>query len=805
MIRLLKFSLFVLSLLIWSLSFFILCWTVTTQEEILALIAIGTITITGLLYWQNTLFQRHSNLGKKRLLQGILNHLTPSQELIVFDDGDKIVWQSHPHFYANLKDFFHKTMLRIADSPQMDRLKKILEAREESTLILECGGDGLGEGKEWIQIETKELQYTKNSRQQHYIVTLQNITNHYEPLYKLRKNYNVLEQFLDKAPFGLYYTNPQKHVIALNQTLADWLGMEKKEVLGENVSYLIDYNPVQKMAVLKGSRKKDNSRYLLITTDDEKNRANLLCKVQSKDVYNISGDSPIDQEFFDAAIPSVILTKEGQITSFNQAFGEMLTNVGEPLPEKNTTEANFTFSLSPSIRSEVMTKIRRAFENDNNITPFEVKFLDNKIQATAYLSRLRDTVNEVGHVMLQFIDNSEQKKLEQQFIQSQKMQAVGQLAGGVAHDFNNLLTAMIGFCDLLLHRHLPNDPSYTDVMQIKQNANRAANLVRQLLAFSRQQTLQPKIINITDTLAELSALLQRLIGASIDFKVIHARDLWNVKVDGSQLEQVIINLVVNARDAISTIDGKNDGQILIQTHNQTLTKPELHQPETIPPGEYVVIEVKDNGHGIAKEHIEYIFEPFFSTKEVGSGTGLGLATVFGIVKQTGGFISVVSDSQEDSYGQGTSFYVYLPKYVGKDVEETNGKEPQSHHDLTGSETILLVEDEDAVRMFSARALREKGYRVIEASSGEEALDYLNQVNSHCDLLITDVVMPKIDGPTLSKKVRDRWPDLATIFISGYTEDTFRKNLDDNSKIHFLSKPFSLKDLAVKVKEVIVKS
>ena len=241
--------------------------------------------------------------------------------------------------------------------------------------------------------------------------------------------------------------------------------------------------------------------------------------------------------------------------------------------------------------------------------------------------------------MLHFIDVTEQKNLEVQFAQSQKMQAVGQLAGGVAHDFNNLLTAMIGFCDLLLMRFRPGDPSFADIMQIKQNANRAANLVRQLLAFSRQQTLQPRILDITDVLVELSHLLRRLIGENIELKVVHGRDLGLVKVDQGQLEQVIINLAVNARDAMP-----GGGTLTIRTANHVQSGAMRRGHEIMPAGNYVLIEVADTGIGIPKENLERIFEPFFSTKEIGSGTGLGLSTVYGIVKQTGGFVFVDSDA-----------------------------------------------------------------------------------------------------------------------------------------------------------------
>ena len=415
----------------------------------------------------------------------------------------------------------------------------------------------------------------------------------------------------------------------------------------------------------------------------------------------------------------------------------------------------------------------------------------------AALSRSANVTKRDADVMLYFFDVSSTKALEQQIVQSQKMQAVGQLAGGVAHDFNNLLTAMTGFCDLLLLRHRPGDQSFSDVMQIYQNANRAANLVRQLLAFSRQQTLIPRVLDVTETLAELSHLLRRLIGENISLKIEHERELANVKVDQGQLDQVVINLVVNARDAMPA-----GGDIMMRTSNVQVETPVREGDEVMPPGRYVLIEVSDTGTGIPPEIVDRIFEPFFSTKEVGSGTGLGLSTVYGIVKQTGGFIFVKSSPND-----GTTFSIFLPAHVG-DAEpslEIPTEGAAATRDLTGAGTILLVEDEDPVRLFAARALRAKGYKVFEARSGEAALDLLTEDRStigEIDLLITDVVMPGVDGPTLIKRIREDRADIRVICISGYSEDALRQRISEDAGIHFLPKPFSLKQLAFTVKTVL---
>jgi two-component system cell cycle sensor histidine kinase/response regulator CckA len=385
--------------------------------------------------------------------------------------------------------------------------------------------------------------------------------------------------------------------------------------------------------------------------------------------------------------------------------------------------------------------------------------------------------DSVESLTLYFIDVTEQKHLETQFAQSQKMQAIGQLAGGIAHDFNNLLTAMIGFCDLLLLRSRPGDPAFADIMQVKQNANRAANLVRQLLAFSRQQSLRPRVLDITDVLAELAHLLRRLIGENIELEFAHGRDLGLVKVDQGQLEQVVINLAVNARDAMA--DG---GRLTIRTANLHQPRPVRRGAETMPAGDYVLIEVADTGIGIAPDTLARIFEPFFSTKEVGTGTGLGLSTVYGIVKQTGGFVVV-----ESCLGCGTTFSIYLPRHQGEDAvaAEEGEPEPAIARDLTGSGTIMLVEDDDAVRVFSARALRNKGYRVIEAKSGGAALAMIKSGGDSVELVITDVVMPQMDGPALVRELRNIDCRTKVIFISGYAEDAFRQRLDEEQDIHFL--------------------
>ena len=382
-------------------------------------------------------------------------------------------------------------------------------------------------------------------------------------------------------------------------------------------------------------------------------------------------------------------------------------------------------------------------------------------------------------------DVTELKTLEAQFVQSQKMQAIGQLAGGVAHDFNNLLTAISGHCDLLLLRHDQGDQDYGDLIQIHQNANRAASLVGQLLAFSRKQNLQPERIDLRDTLADLTHLLNRLVGEKVRLTLDHDPDLDCIKADKRQLEQVMMNLVVNARDAMP-----KGGEIKVKTENLTVERVMERDRATIPPGEYVVVKVIDEGHGIPPERLPKIFEPFYTTKRTGEGTGLGLSTVYGIVKQTGGFIFATSD-----LSSGTEFQLLFPSHTLAVAESLPVVvEQPSHKSEAGDGVVLLVEDEAPVRAFASRALQLRGYTVLEAESAEVALEMLSDKDLNVDIFVTDVIMPGKDGPTWVREALVDRPDTKVVFVSGYAEDAFSDADDRIPNSVFLPKPFSLTEL-----------
>ena len=400
-------------------------------------------------------------------------------------------------------------------------------------------------------------------------------------------------------------------------------------------------------------------------------------------------------------------------------------------------------------------------------------------------------------VLLLLKDNSEEAKLKRQIAQATKMQAVGQLAGGVAHDFNNILTAILGHCDLMLMRHTPGDSDYDDIQQIKSNANRAAGLTRQLLAFSRQQTLRPQTLQLPDVVSEVSHLLKRLLGETVELKVKHGRDLGAVRADPGQLEQVIVNLSVNARDAMVE---KGGGILTIQTYAVKAEQVADIGSEILPVADYSCLSIADTGSGIPPAVLGKIFEPFFTTKEVGKGTGLGLSTVYGIVKQSGGFI--FADSK---VGEGTEFVIYLPVHeVGEQEAKQRAaiKAPDEESELWGSGTILLVEDEPMVRTVAQRALTRHGYEVLTANNGEEALEIIDR-GEEISLLVSDVVMPLMDGPTMGRKARETRPDLPILFMSGYAEEQLRKSIDID-QVDFLPKPFSVQELAEKVRLVLAK-
>jgi two-component system, cell cycle sensor histidine kinase and response regulator CckA len=451
-------------------------------------------------------------------------------------------------------------------------------------------------------------------------------------------------------------------------------------------------------------------------------------------------------------------------------------------------------------RPTVEAAIAKAAGGQSGVPPVDAALAsENERWVRFFVTAVEDEFDQ-ERAIVYALETTEQRALQKQVDQAQKMDSVGKLAGGIAHDFNNVLSAIMMATDFLLNAHRPTDPSFQDIMQIKQNANRAAALVRQLLAFSRRQTLRPQVLDLGEALSDISMLLKRLIGEKVSLEPISlGRDLWPVKADLSQFEQVIVNLAVNARDAMP--DG---GRLMLGTANVSEQESRALAYKDLPASDYVLIEVADTGTGIPEEIKDRIFEPFFSTKEIGMGTGLGLSTVYGIVKQTGGSIYVDSE-----VGRGTTFRIFLPRYV-QTAEEiaSSAAHPAAAEpakaatvDHTGQGTVLLVEDEEGLRGLNARGLSSRGYTVCEASNGAEALALIDE-GQKVDLVVSDVVMPEMDGPTLLKELRRRDPSLKVIFVSGYAEEAFAKNLPEGGQFAFLAKPFTLKQLVAAVKETM---
>ncbi len=591
----------------------------------------------------------------------------------------------------------------------------------------------------------------------------------------------------------------------------------------------------------------------------------LVCEIDStagrREIYLLPEPKgrvvePSDWDLVDALpVPLLKLDQEGRVSMANRRarlllgaeapvgnlLSELVEGAGRPISEW----LRDVLAGRPTGRSEVV----RALKPSNDV------FLQ------VSLERISEPDGKVLVAILQ--DATELKTMEAQYLQSQKMQAIGQLAGGVAHDFNNLLTAISGHCDLLLLRHEESDQDYADLSQIHQNANRAATLVGQLLSFSRKQTLRPEAIDLTETLDDLTHLLNRLVGETVELVLRQDQDLLPIRADKRHLEQVLMNLVVNARDAMP-----RGGEIRIETRNMILSTPLVRDRATVPEGEYVQIKVVDQGTGIAPDKLGKVFEPFFTTKGAGKGTGLGLSMAYGIVKQTGGFIFVDSD-----VGSGTVFTLFFPvadqaaRSPGRSEKLQQAKQtkeegdpiissrvqplvldaplkppqavvpepetslnveaddtalraavarvsdvnspaqgnscstPQTHEipqpthpepALTG--VILLVEDEAPVRAFASRALRMRGYTVLEAENAEDALKTLEDQSLEVDIFVTDVIMPGMDGPTWVSEALKNRPGVKVVFVSGYAEDSVSEHQARIPNSVFLPKPFSLSEL-----------
>jgi two-component system cell cycle sensor histidine kinase/response regulator CckA len=621
----------------------------------------------------------------------------------------------------------------------------------------------------------------------------------------------------DAAAAGLIAVDATGIVTHVNATLRGWLGLNRDSI-AERSLRLTDIVPADAVQLLAGQARNATGRAgqpidLDVTRADGRllpvrlvartaagpgAAEGLVVTVFDREpVIAETGDAAADVRFsrlFQSA-PFGIATvgQDGRIASANAAFARMILDNSSG-PDVPAIEV-LSRSADAEVRKQIIAALGSALQGRGNIAPIEIELGDKREYARrVFFHPFVRSANAREAAIIYVVDATEEKALAAKFAQSQKMEAIGKLVGGIAHDFNNMLTAIIGFADMLLQQHQRTDPAHKDLMNIRKSAVRAAEIVAKLLAMSRQQTLQVAPAMLDELVTDIAPLLKRSIGEKIELKILNGRDLWWVRTDKTEMEQALLNLAVNARDAMP-----NGGSITIRTRNVTERDCQKLAHEGMAVGEYVAIEVQDTGTGMPPEVLRKIFEPYFTTKAVGKGTGLGLATVMGTLKQTGGYI--YPDSVE---GQGTTFRLYLPRHhldaeAVAEQQKTLKKEAQAA-DLTGTGRVLLVEDEDLVRSFAVRALVSRGYEVLEAADGREALEIMQRERFRVDIVVSDVVMPEMDGPTLMKELRKTNPDIKFIFVSGYPNENFKAAIDENAKFAFLPKPFSLPQLAAKVKE-----
>ncbi|MEA2990375.1 MAG: two-component system, cell cycle sensor histidine kinase and response regulator CckA [Alphaproteobacteria bacterium] len=762
--------------------------------------------------------------------------------VLVTDSNGRVVYANAAYLElvgaAGADDVRPVERVFIGDPGVSEAVYRLLKAAREGRRLQEevRVGSHKGESGRWLRMRVRPLGEGKREARM-TVWSLADVTRELERQENVFQELQHAIDYLDHAPAGFFSVDADGNLSYLNATLAEWLdhdlaqvgsgGLKLADIVaGEGASLLTT------LTAAPGDVKTEILDIDLKTRSGHTVPARLFHKVafgadgaagpSRTLVLNRARDGGADPQraaevrftrFFQNT-PMAIATvdKLGKITLSNARFERLLHTVLKGEGAKPEDRSIFSV-VAERDRAALEAAIRKAAEGQGEIAPVEAALAGaGERFARFFVTAIEDQEDRDQEAAIVYaLDTTEQRALENQVVQQQKMETIGRLAGNVAHDFNNLLGAIMMATDFLLNAHRPTDPSFQDIMQIKQNANRAASLVRQLLAFSRKQTLRPQVLELSETLPDLKLLLQRLIGENVKLDIPLARDLWPIKADVGQFEQAIINLAVNARDAMP--DG---GTLTIRTGNVGAEESKRLKGEGMLVGEYVLLEVQDTGIGIPKDVQNKIFDPFYTTKEIGKGTGLGLATVYGFIKQTGGFIYV--DSQP---GAGATFRIFIPRYIPtaddapapppfsdatapKLAGAIAAAEEARRTDLTGRGTILLVEDEEGLRVLNARGLKSRGYDVIEAGNGVEAIDALERQGGNVDLVVSDVMMPEMDGPTLFKELRKRHPDLKIIFVSGYAEDAFQKSLPDPDKYDFLPKPFTLKQLVAQVKETMAR-
>ncbi|HKM87312.1 MAG TPA: response regulator [Xanthobacteraceae bacterium] len=761
---------------------------------------------------------------------------------LVVTDGDGRV------LYANAA---YLDLIDAADANDMRPVERVFiddaDASEAIYRLLKAASDGKrlqeevriagtkGRPARWLRLRVRPLGDGKR-KQRFTVWSLSDVTRERDRQENVFQELQHAIDYLDHAPAGFFSVDAKGEVVYLNATLANWLDQDLAQVgsgglklgdlvAGDGAALLTTLRGVPgevKTEVLDLDLKTRSGRTLPVRlfhklafgADGAPGASRTLVLNRARD-HGTDPQRAAEIRFmrFFHHTPMAIATVDrgGGIVRTNPLFVRLFHDALSGQTGEGRGRS-ISAVVAERDRAALEAAIAEAAGGKSDIAPVDATLAGSGERfGRFYVTAVEEEERDQEAAIVYTLETTAQRELENKVTQQQKMELVGQLAGGIAHDFNNVLSAIIMATDFLLNAHKPTDPSFQDIMQIKQNANRAASLVRHLLAFSRKQTLRPQVLDVGEILSDLTMLLRRLIGENVTLDVVHGRDLWPVKVDISQFEQVIVNLAVNARDAMP-----NGGRLRLRTANVTAKDSERFRAKGMPAADYVLVEVSDTGTGIPDAIIDKIFDPFFSTKEVGKGTGLGLSTVYGIIKQTGGFIYVDSVLRE-----GTTFRIFLPRHVASAEEAAAERAGQAEvstvidalaaadqvkraasADLTGQGTILLVEDEEGLRALNARGLASRGYTVLEAGNGVEAIDLLEKFDGQIDLVVSDVVMPEMDGPTLARELRSRNPDLKIIFVSGYAEDAFQKHLPDHGQYAFLPKPFTLKQLVAAVKETL---
>ncbi|WP_052775020.1 cell cycle histidine kinase CckA [Candidatus Liberibacter africanus] len=711
----------------------------------------------------------------------------------------------------------------------INRLRVHREGSEEFRLMQPLNNNFQGSGPHWYRLKARILSIELHKEKFLYAWRITDITSERkEQEIFFRELQNAID-YLDHSPVGFMSTDHQGKILYINATLAEWIGIDLTTFTSRSMS-LGDIIAGEGLALIKAIRTEMNHQKT-VTLDLDLRRADNGHGIPVKLVHRIlascdgkpgesrtvvvsrkncdssdSSETIANMRFnrFFNNIPMAIasIDRKGRILRTNAYFLKIFPNA---IKSDGTSDDVFSI-VHKNEKRKIISALADANDQKSDIPPIDSPHpKDENRHFRFYINATLDRSTEAPEeqAILYTVEITEQKALEARMAQTQKLNAVGTLAGGIAHDFNNVLTAILLSSDHLLLQSRSSDARFADLMAIKHNANRAAILVRQLLAFSRKQTMKLTVLNLTEVIGNLRMMIQKLISEppQVKFTVDYERDLWDVKTDLSQFEQVLVNLCVNAHHAIML---KESGSLIVRTRNIPSTEIHTFNYSDLPTKDMVLIEVEDTGIGMPPDVMEKIFEPFFTTKEVGKGTGLGLSVVYGIIRQSGGYIL-----PESEVGKGTIFRIFLPRHVKENIQETSHSHdiaviPQEKPaDLTGNSAIvLLVEDEDSVRRGSKRMLETRGYTVYEACSGTDALKIVEELQGRIDIVVSDVVMPEMDGPTLLRELRKKYPSLKFIFISGYAEDAFSKNLPKDAKFSFLSKPFSLKQLATSVHDLL---